>query len=77
MLLFATVLVLADGDKKPFVRFAKGNFWKYDVVERKKKKPGKVEVAEIDKDGAIKVKLPMRWFGDWKRTVSSGRLRRA
>lgn len=57
VLLFALGVVLAEGEKKSFIKVVKGNFWKYDVVERGKKKEGKIEVIEIDKDGKIKVKL--------------------
>jgi hypothetical protein len=57
ILLTACAAALADGDEKPFLQLAKGNFWQYEVVEGEEKVTGKIEVEEIDKDGKFKLKL--------------------
>jgi hypothetical protein len=48
---------LAEGKEEPFLQFAKGNCWEYDVLRHGDKESGKMEVAEIDQTGKVKVKL--------------------
>ena len=56
-LLSLCAVALAEGKEEPFLQLAKGNFWKYDVVERGKKSSGKLEVEETKEDGTAKIKV--------------------
>lgn len=56
VLLLACPAALAD-ENKPFIQLARGNFWKYDVLELGEKKSGKIEVTEIGMNGKFEMKF--------------------
>ncbi len=56
-LLSLCAVALAEGKEEPFLQLAKGNFWKYDVVEHGDKSSGKLEVEEVKADGTAKIKV--------------------
>jgi hypothetical protein len=57
VLLITASFALAEGKEEPFLEFAKGNYWKFDVEKRGNKNSGKMEVTEVAEGGKIKVKL--------------------
>ncbi len=73
VLLFAFGAALAEGEKKPFIKLVRGNFWKYDCVKEDDKTSGKIELVDIDKDGKYKVELSqMQGPGDMKWSIAGG-----
>jgi len=57
VLLAISSLLFAEGEKESFLEIVKGNYWKYDVVERERKRQGEIRVTETGKEGEFKVEL--------------------
>jgi hypothetical protein len=68
ILLSVCAAALAEGKEEPFLQLAKGNYWKYDVVERGEKSSGKMEVEEMTEDGTAKVKASE--MADFPQTIN-------
>ncbi len=52
------IFALAEGKEEPFLQFAKGNYWEYEVAGPfDETKNGKMEIVEIGADGAFKMTL--------------------
>jgi hypothetical protein len=54
-LLLACSTASAQDEDQPFLEIAKGNSWKYDVVDHGNKSSGKLAVEDVGNDGRMKV----------------------